>query len=420
MKKKKVLNIAWQSLKQRRLRTTLTTLGVIIGISLIIAVATLSQGFRGTVKEHIEKTFDLDVLTARPAGIIPSGQEKTFFTEEDVQKIRQIPEIDVATPIRQYLVVTLNNGDRNITAYAVAVNYTAITKVYPNRLILSEGRFPQSSANNSILLGYNVAYPKNNQTFASYTDNVKAEWRWTVPENHSYYVAGVLRETGISETINLDDCVFISLKMYEEIYQNNQFDLVLVKISDPYLSVNVATEIENLFQDQVRVTIPLTYLQQSETIFTILEIFLTAVASISMFVAGIGTMNTMTISVMERTREIGVLKAIGAKNRTILAIFLTEAVLIGVMGGLIGIPIGYVLAYGLGYTIPSLMPQLSDYPETIQTLLGNQQSLTITPVFVPIWICGALIFSLTMSLLFGWYPARKAAKLDPIKALRAQ
>jgi putative ABC transport system permease protein len=420
MKKKKVLSIAWQNLKQRRLRTTLTTLGVVIGISLIIAVATLSQGFRGTMKEHIEKTFDLDVLTVRPAGITPNGQEKTSFAEEDVQKIRQIPEIDVATPIRQYLVVTLNNGDRNITAYAVAVNYTAITKVYPNRLILNEGQFPQSSANNSILLGYNVAYPKNNQTFASYNDNVEAEWRWTVPENYSYYVAGVLRETGISETINLDDCVFISLKMYKEIYQNNQFDLVLVKISDPYLSANVATEIENLFQDQVRVTIPLTYLQQSETIFTILEIFLTAVASISMLVAGIGTMNTMTVSVMERTREIGVLKAIGAKNRTILAIFLTEASLIGVMGGLIGIPIGYLLAYGLGYTIPSLMPQLSNYPETIQTLLGNQQSLTLTPVFVPIWICGALIFSIAVSLLFGWYPARRAAKLDPVKALREQ
>jgi len=205
-----------------------------------------------------------------------------------------------------------------------------------------------------------------------------------------------------------------------EIYQNNPFDLVLVKISDPYLAVNVATEIENFFQDQVRVTIPLTYLQRSETVFTILEIFLTAVASISMFVAGIGTMNTMTVSVMERTREIGVLKAIGAKNRTILAIFLAEASLIGAMGGLTGIPIGYALAYGLGYAIPSLMPQLSDYPETIQTLLGNQQTLTLTPVFVPIWIFGAFIFSLVISLLFGWYPARRAASLDPIKALQAQ
>jgi putative ABC transport system permease protein len=399
MKRKRILNMAWQSLKQRRLRTTLTSLGVIIGISLIIAVATLSQGFRGTVKEQIEKTFDLDVLTVRPTG--------------------QIPEIDVATPVRQYLVITLNNGDRNITAYAVALNFTVFTEVYPDRLILDEGRLPQSSTNNSILLGYNVAHPKNNQTFASYNDIVEAMWRW-VPGEYSYYVAGVLGETGISEPINLDDCVVISLEMAEEIYENNEFSFVLVKVSDPYLSVNIATEIENLFQDQARVTIPLTYLQRSETVFTIIEVFLTAVASISMFVAGIGTMNTMTISVMERTREIGVLKAIGAKNRTILAMFLTEASLIGVIGGLVGIPIGYGLAYGLGYTIPSLMPQLSDYPETIQMLLGNQQSLTLTPVFVPIWICGAFIFSLAVSLLFGWYPARRAAKLDPIKALREQ
>lgn len=419
MKKKIVLSMAWQSLKKRKLRTTLTTLGVIIGISLIIAVATLSQGFRETVKEHIDKTFELDVLALRPAGLTPSGQEKTFFTEEDVQKIRRIQEIDVATPVREHMVITLSNGDRNITAYAVAVNYTVFAEVYPNRLMLSEGWLPKSSTNNSILLGYNIAYLKNNQTFAAYNDSVMVEWRW-VPENYSYYVAGVLGETGISETISLDDCVIVSLEIAEEIYPNNQFSLILVKIRDPYISVNVATEVENLFQDQVRVTVPLTYLQRSETLFSILEVFLTAVASISMFVAGIGTMNTMTISVMERTREIGVLKAIGARNRTILAIFLTEASLVGVMGGLIGIPVGYGLAYGLGYIVPSFMPQLSDYPETIQTLLGSQQPLILTPVFVPIWICGAFIFSLAVSLLFGWYPARRAAKLDPIEALRTQ
>lgn len=417
MKKKRILIMAWQGIKQRRLRTALTTLGVIIGISLIITIATLSQGFRGTVKAHIEKTFELDVLTVRPVGITPNGQLKEFFTEDDIQKIRQIREISVATPIRQHMVVTLYNGDRNITAYAIAVNYTDFAEVYSNRLILNEGQLPQSSSNNSILLGYNVAHPKKNQTFATYDDNVTAKWRW-FPKNYSYNVAGVLEKTGISETINLDDCIIVALKIAEEIYQVNHFNLLLVKIGDPYLSENVATEIENLFQDQVRVTVPLTYIQRSENILTVLEIFLTAIASISLFVAGIGIMNTLTVSVIERTREIGILKAIGAKNRTILAIFLTEALLIGIMGGLLGIPFGYGLAYGLGYTIPSLVSQPTNYPETIQTLLGGQQTLTLTPVFVPLWTVGAFIFSITVSLLFGWYPARKAAKLDPIKALQ--
>ena len=419
MRKKKVLNIAWQSLKQRKLRTALTTLGVIIGISLIIAVGTLSLGFQVTVKDSIENAFALDVLTIRPMGITPEGEDKTFFTYEDLQKIRQIPQIEVTVPVREYLIATLKNRDQNITTYALALNCTALTMVYPKWLVLSEGQLPDSSTNNSILLGYNVAHPKNNQTFATYNDNVNAEWRWA-SGNYSYNVAGVLSETGIYETINLDDRIIISERIAEEIFHNNRFTLVLIKINDPYASVNVATEIEELFQDEVRVTIPITYIRQSETIFTILEVFLISVASISMFVAGIGTMNTLTVSVMERTREIGVLKAIGANNRTILAIFLTEASLIGVMGGLIGIPIGYGFAYGLGYALPSFMPKQSDYPDIIQTLLGNQQKLTLTPIFAPEWICGALIFSLVISILFGWYPARKAAKLEPIKALRAE
>ena len=419
MRKKKVLNIAWQSLKQRKLRTALTTLGVIIGISLIIAVGTLSLGFQVTVKDSIENAFALDVLTIRPMGITPEGEDKTFFTYEDLQKIRQIPQIEVTVPVREYLIATLKNRDQNITTYALALNCTALTMVYPKWLVLSEGQLPDSSTNNSILLGYNVAHPKNNQTFATYNDNVNAEWRWA-SGNYSYNVAGVLSETGIYETINLDDRIIISERIAEEIFHNNRFTLVLIKINDPYASINVATEIEKLFQDEVRVTIPITYIRQSETIFTILEVFLISVASISMFVAGIGTMNTLTVSVMERTREIGVLKAIGANNRTILAIFLTEASLIGVMGGLIGIPIGYGFAYGLGYALPSFMPKQSDYPDIIQTLLGNQQKLTLTPIFAPEWICGALIFSLVISILFGWYPARKAAKLEPIKALRAE
>jgi len=135
-------------------------------------------------------------------------------------------------------------------------------------------------------------------------------------------------------------------------------------------------------------------------------------------VAGMGIMNTMTVSVIERTHEIGILKALGAKNRTILAMFLTEALLIGLIGGLTGIPLGYALAIVIGYTIPNLMPPPTSYPGTIQKLLGNQETLLISPHFVPIWTIGTLIFSLTLSLLFGWYPAKKAAELDPVIALR--
>jgi ABC-type antimicrobial peptide transport system permease subunit len=119
---------------------------------------------------------------------------------------------------------------------------------------------------------------------------------------------------------------------------------------------------------------------------------------------------------MERTREIGIMKAIGAKNTTILTIFLTETALIGLLGGLIGVPTGYGLSYLLSFIVSRFMGGgqggggVFQNPETEQGV--------ITPIFSPQWAIGALIFGVVICILFGLYPARKAAKLDPVKALR--
>ncbi len=126
-------------------------------------------------------------------------------------------------------------------------------------------------------------------------------------------------------------------------------------------------------------------------------------------------MNIMTVSVMERTREIGILKAIGAKSRTVLVIFLAEATLIGIMGGLIGVFTGYGLSHVLAYALSGfIQPQNQD--------AGFQppdaQRMTINPAFSPDWTIIALIFAIIVCMIFGLYPARKAAKLDPVEALR--
>lgn len=140
-----------------------------------------------------------------------------------------------------------------------------------------------------------------------------------------------------------------------------------------------------------------------------------AVASISLLVAGIGIMNIMTVSVMERTREVGILKAIDAKNKTILTIFLTEAAVIGIVGGLIGILMGYGTSYGLASLLSSFIrPQQQD------TLFSTpeRQTLSISPIFTPQWTIAAFIFAVTISLVFGLYPARKASRLNPVEALQ--
>jgi putative ABC transport system permease protein len=127
-------------------------------------------------------------------------------------------------------------------------------------------------------------------------------------------------------------------------------------------------------------------------------------------------MNIMTMSVMERTREIGILKAIGTKSQTVLSMFLMEAMLIGIIGGIIGIVTGYGLSYALALAVSGLF-QSSQQNSAFGTPLVNQ-SLTITPIFSSEWTIIAFVFAIVVCVIFGLYPARKAAKLDPGQALR--
>jgi putative ABC transport system permease protein len=195
------------------------------------------------------------------------------------------------------------------------------------------------------------------------------------------------------------------------------YQIILVKVSDLKYAEQVGTEIENKFPPHsITVFVASSLMRQVDNILNMIQLFLLAIASISLLVAGVGIMNIMTVSVMERTREIGILKAIGAKSRTVLAMFLTETLLIGLIGGLIGIAAGYGLSHGLAYALGIFLQ-----PSQGRTGIGQNpdaESLTITPIFSPIWTIIAFAFAIIVCVIFGLYPARKAAKLDPVKALR--
>jgi putative ABC transport system permease protein len=124
-------------------------------------------------------------------------------------------------------------------------------------------------------------------------------------------------------------------------------------------------------------------------------------------------MNIMTVSVIERTREIGILKAVGAKSRTILTIFLAEAALVGILGSIIGVPTGYGLAHVLSYIVARFGAFQPDWVGRTEV-----ERATVAPIFSLIWVIIAVIFGIAICILFGLYPARKAAKLDPVEALR--
>jgi len=377
----------------------------------------------------MEQGFELNVLTVIPGSLF-AGPSRERFRDEDVQNITRISGVEIATQVMQIGNVTLYTGDKRVHAFvATAVNFTDFINVFPDRFTFETGSPPEQGRNDTIVMGYKVNHPNETETaFAKADDDVtvsvtRTEKIPTYPfvrsiiENHTFTVAGTLQKKGTPGLTNFDYWVFIPLSTAREIYKTSESDLIFVKVSNPDYSEQIAKDIEALFPPyQISILVPLTFIRQVNYIVNIIQLFLTSIASISLLVAGIGIMNIMTVSVMERTREIGIMKAIGAKNITILTIFLAETALIGILGGLIGVPTGYGLSYLLSYGVSNFMGGQNQQGTVFQT--PETQRLMVSPIFSLWWAVGAIIFGVIICILFGLYPARKAAKLNPVEALR--
>jgi putative ABC transport system permease protein len=174
----------------------------------------------------------------------------------------------------------------------------------------------------------------------------------------------------------------------------------------------VSEAIEEAFNDQVSVRSSTAILNTISSVFSTIELFLAGIAAISLLVAGVGIMNIMIVSLMERTREIGILKALGMKNRTVLAIFLSESLIIGLLGAIFGIGLGWVIANGAARIFTGGGFAFG----------GNQAATSggfvISPVLTPAVLVGAFGFGILVSVVFAIYPAWRASKLKPVEALR--
>jgi len=255
--------MAWENMKQRKLRTTLTTLGVIIGITAILAVTSLGEGFRIMVTEQIEY-FELDVVM-----VMPMGRE-TYLTSEDAGNIsRMIDEVVIATPVMQKMMPTkLYSGEKNATALLLGVNFTEFQIVYPERLVFDEGSLPQPIENDTIVLGYSVAYPETGETFAEVDGEVTVEIYvgGLLPiRNYNFTVAGTLKESGAGTLISIDNMVLMPLSTAKEIY-NTEYDMMFVKLVDQVYSERVAEEIKDMLQKPVTALAPSVMVQRAGNI----------------------------------------------------------------------------------------------------------------------------------------------------------
>jgi putative ABC transport system permease protein len=407
------VRMALETLRANKLRSGLTILGIVIGVTSVIAISSVINGLNNRVGDFVSSlgtnvfwVFHLPVIGVRPT---TEQLTRKKLTMEDVYALRKLPHVVAADGGKQYVKSGFRVGDVSVkyngkkVAGAVLQGSTAqIADV--SDFTLGEGRFFTDEEDQRhakvVILGHD--------TWESLFGAEDAIGKEVNIETGLYTVIGVVdkRKQPFGGGKNpQDNAAYFPYGTFENLHPEQKDVWISVKYDDPKNKALVQEEIRELLR--VRRKVPV----QKEDNFEIfgpdslsrlwdqltwgLRLFMLAVSSVGLMVGGVGVMNIMLVSVTERTREIGIRKALGATKRTILTQFTTEAVTLCAIGGIIGVLVGAVITY-IVYFLP----------------IGLPASLST------FWVLFGFGVACGIGLLFGIYPAWKAANLDPIEALR--
>ena len=429
MNARDVFSYAFSAIRLRKLRAGLTTLGVVIGIAAIVALLSLGQGFQNSITVQFEKGFATDTLIVSSRNFLGTASSFQLLVD-DSRTIENITNVAVVLPIIQKTCFVEDNGT-TLPVNVMGVDFAKYQSVYSSTFVAAAGSIPANPDNTSIVVGARIHEPYQNGTlFVNMNDNVTVIWPTVrnvferFNETYPGHVSAVLSEIGGFSLGGPSDLgVYIPISTAESFFQTQEVNSIIVQLSnsDETTINNVSTAIKNALSDQVNVTSATAVLDTISSIFSFIELFLAGIAGISLLVAGIGIMNIMIVSLMERTREIGILKALGMKSRTVLTIFLSEAMIIGLLGAIIGIGLGLGLAdlvarFGF-LAIGGNMGGGQGFGNRANQV-ANGGSLSIVPVLTPTVFIGAFAFGLVVSVIFALYPAWRASRLKPVEALR--
>lgn len=395
--------IAYGSLRKRFLRTSLTMLGIFIGIAAVVSLISLGQGLSNAINQQFASVgTDKVIVQGASAGFGPPGQNAAgIITKDDLELVRRVPGVAKAAG-RLLRSVTIEFGDETKVEFLASLPHDAESRelvIEANALKVQSGRLIKSSDRGKILVGNNYAG----------TDEFKKPLEVgskVLLNGKQFEVAGVLKKIGQGR----DDSIIMNEDDARELLdEDEEYSAIFAQVAQNEKPSDAADRIlremrrdrnqKEGFED-VTVSTSEELIASINTIIGVVQAVFIGIAAISLLVGGIGIMNTMYTSVMERTREIGIMKAIGARNSDIMWIFLLESGLLGMAGGAIGVLIG------IG---------LSKFVEFIgQGMLGD----VLKASFPWYLIAGALAFSFIVGALSGVFPARQASKLEPVEALR--
>jgi putative ABC transport system permease protein len=386
---------------------------VLIGAALMTSLNGLNGGMQGFINQQLSVLgANLLIVTPSPifAGFGGPSMETTPATlnEQTVKTLKSIQGVDVAVPFYTSGAKIVSSGistDVTITG----IDQSKLRVIYP-KLTLENGALVQATDSIGILLGNSVAHPPGRTgAFATVGQTVSLQYTFlqdtpqgqkTQTKSRIFQVKGILNSLGSG---GLDSEVFIATSAANALFEKGgKYSGIYLLTKSPQLNDQVESRIKKIYADNIGVVSPKTIAQTVQQVLGSFTSFITSIAAISMLVGGVGIVTTLYTSVMERTREIGLLKALGFRNEVVMLTFLSESALIGVIGGAIGILAGIGGAQVLTQVLP----------------FGPTGSFT--PIILPTDVATVFSLSLVLSVVAGLYPAWRAARLDPIVALRKE
>ncbi|MEK6984518.1 MAG: ABC transporter permease [Nanoarchaeota archaeon] len=395
-----------KNLRSRRLRSWLTMIGIFIGIAAVISLIGLGEGLRLAIMSQFG-FLGADVLGVQASGLAFAGPPGTAvakpLSDELTEKIAKINGVEAA--FNRYIdSSTLEFNDRQDIGIVGSVPEGDDTKIFEKMVNLEaeEGRLLKNGDSKKVVLGNDF---KKDDIFGK---AIKIGDRILV-NGVAFEVVGILEKKG---SFIFDRIVMINEKAMIDVLgiDKNKVDVIAVKVKDQSRIQQIKEDIEKQLRNErnvdkgeedFQVESPQQTLEALNSTLFAVQLFVYIIAAISLAVGGIGIMNTMYTSVLERTKEIGIMKSIGARNSAIFVIFFVESGLLGMIGGLIGILLGVGFAYGV-----SALGRI---------LLGSELIQASISLFL---IFGALIFSFALGTLFGVLPAYRASRLNPVDSLR--
>jgi putative ABC transport system permease protein len=398
---------ALESLRSNKLRSGLTILGIVIGVAAVIAMLAVGQGAQDSITGSISGigTNLLFVFEGNTSFNVSNPKPITISDAEALLDPFQAPSVaDVSGAITGQVEVVFGSEQKNTSVVGITPNYQTMRSfdLIEGSFITDDNLYGNASV---VVLGNDVV----NKLFGR-QEGVVGEM---VRINGSpFRVIGVLGKKGGGSFGSQDDIVLVPFTTAQSRLIRNtnrdELDVMLVQATSADAVMSASDEVSqilrtrhrtNLGEDDFTVFSQQDFVSTAQSITGVLTIFLGGIAAISLLVGGIGIMNIMLVSVTERTREIGLRKALGARRRDILTQFLTESSLLSMIGGLIGIALGFLIAVIVGR-----IAQASGTPFTPSVSLNS--------------VLMATIFSTAVGLFFGIYPANRAAGLEPVEALR--